>query len=206
MFGKIGRITPASAGTNPLRADNLGGLIVSGSKYKDVTLGGKHYFAFCQSQNVTLFSEAAAAIGLQVYNPPTSGVNLIWNKWSVIVWATDADMTGMVIGISAQATVPTGLVAATLTGRTLLTGSVGLVAGSAAAYSESTITTAPVIAWPLFHDTVAINTVGAEVIGGDLGGTFGSTPGTVTVMGALGVAAGTTVDMGITWEEIPIGL
>ena len=205
MFAKIGRNTPASTGTNPLRADHLGGLVVSGSKYKDSTLAGKHYFAFCQSQGVTLFSENAAVVGLQVYNPPTSGINLIWNKWSVIQWATDIDMTGMVLAISAQTTVPTGLTAATLTGRTLLTGSTGLVAGSGAAYSESAITTAPVIAWPLFHDTVAINTVGAEVIAGDFGGAFGSAPGTVTVMGALG-AAGTTVDMGITWDETPVGL
>ncbi len=205
MFGKIGRITPAITGTNPLRADNLGGLIVSGGAYKDSTLGGKQYFAFCQSQAVTLYSEAAAAVGMIIYNPPTSGVNLVWNKWSVIQWATDADMTGIVLAISAQAAVPTGLTAATLTGRTLLTGSVGLVAGSAAAYSEAAITTAPVIAWPLFHDTAAINTVGAEVIGDDLRGGFGSAPGTVTVMGALG-AAGTTVDMGLTWEEVPIGL
>ena len=205
MFGKIGRNTPASVGTNPLRADNLGGLIVSGSKYKDVTLGGKHYFAYCAGQAVTLFSENAAVVGLQVYNPPTSGVNLIWNLWSIIQWATDIGMTGMVLAISAQATVPTGLTAATLTGQTLLTGSTGLTAGNAVAYSESAITTAPVIVWPLFHDTVAINTVGAEVIGGDLGGTFGSTPGTVTVIGALG-GAGTTSDLGITWEEVPVGL
>ena len=205
MFGKIGRITSASAGTNPLRADNLGGLIVSGSQYKDSMLAGKQYFAFCASQAITLYSEAAAAIGMQIYNPPTSGVNLIWNKWSVIQHTTDADMTGLVLGITAQATVPTGLTAATLTGRTLLTGSVGLTAGSAAAYSESTLAVAPVIAWPLFHDTAAIAITGAEVIGGDLRGVLGSAPGTVTVLGALG-AAGTSTDIAITWEEVPTGL
>jgi len=203
MFGKIGRITPASSGTNPLRANNLGGLIVEGG-YTDVTLGGKHYFAFCQSQNVALYT-AVAAIGLIVYNPPTSGVNCIFNKWSVTVWATSAAMTGMVLAISAQTATPTTVTAATLTGRTLLTGSTGFVAGSAIAYSVATIAVAPVVAWPLFHNTAAINTVGAEVIGGDLKGAFGAAPGTVTVMGALG-AAGVTVDLGLTWEEVPIGL
>lgn len=203
MFGKIGRITPADVGTNPLRADHLGGLIVSGSKYKDTTLAGKHYFAYCAGQAVELYSEAALVVGLQVYNPPDSGVNLVWNKWSVIQW-DDANNTGMVLAISAQVTVP-GTAPATLTGQTLLTGSTGLSAGLAAAYSESTITTAPVIVWPLFHDAALIAVTGAEVIGGDFGGTFGSAPGTVTVMGALG-ADGVTIDLGITWEEVPIGL
>jgi len=203
MFGKIGRITPASSGTNPLRANNLGGLIVDGN-YKDATLGQKHYFAFCQSQNVALYT-AVAAIGLIVYNPPTSGVNCIFNKWSITVWATSAAMTGAVLAISAQTATPTTVTAATLTGRTLLTGSVGLVAGSAIAYSVATIAVAPVIAWPLFHNTAAINIVGAEVISGDLNGAFGAAPGTVTVIGALG-AAGVTVDLGLTWEEVPTGL
>lgn len=203
MFGKIGRITPASTGTNPLRADHLGGLIASGGDYKDMTLGGKHYFAFCQTQDVALYT-AVAAIGLIIYNPPTSGVNCVFNKWSVIVWAQSAAMTGMVLGIGTQPTLPGGLTAATLTGRTLLTGSVGLVAGKAAAYSVATIL-APVIAWPLFHNTNDINIVGAENISGDIEGAFGSAPGTCVVMGALG-AAGVNVDLGLTWEEVPIGL
>lgn len=203
MFAKIGRNTPASTGTNPLRADNLGGLIRSGGEYKDMTLGEKHYFAFCQSQNVALYT-ATAAIGLIVYNPSDSGVNCVFNKWSVIVWATSVNMTGMVLGICTQPTTPATTTAATLTGETLLTGSVGLNAGSAVAYSIATII-APVVAWPLFHNTAAINTVGAEVIGGDLESIIGIAPGTCAVMGALG-AAGVTVDMGITWEEIPIGL
>ena len=203
MFAKIGRNTSASTGTNPLRADNLGGLVKSGGEYKDMTLGGKHYFAFCASQNVALYN-ATAAIGLIIYNPPTSGVNCVFNKWSVTVWATSATMTGMVLGVGTQPTLPATVTAATLTGRTLLTGSTGLTVGSAAAYSIATII-APVIAWPLFHNTAAINTVGAEVISGDLQGAFASAPGTCVVMGALG-AAGVTVNLGLTWEEVPTGL
>jgi hypothetical protein len=206
MFAKIGRNTPASVGTNPLRADNLGNLIVSGGEYKDVTLAGKHYFAFCADMEVALYT-ATAAIGLIVYNPPTSGVNLMWYKWSAQVWATSATMTGMVLAITAQgpALAAAGLAAATLTGRTLLTGSTGLVAGAAAAYSTGTLLVAPVIAWPLFHNTAAINIVGSEITSGDLQGAFGSAPGTATVFGALG-AAGVNVNLGLTWEEVPIGL
>ena len=203
MFGKIGRNTPASTGTNPLRANSLGGLIVEGG-YQDKTQAGKTFFAFCQTQDVAVYS-ATAAIGLIIYNPSTSGVNLIPKLWSVQVWATSATMTGMVIAVSAQAAVPGTTTAATLAGRSLLTGSTGLAAGSCTAYSVATITTAPVIAWPLFHNTAAINTVGAEVISGDLKGAIGFAPGTVCVIGALG-AAGVDVNIGLTWEEVPTGL
>jgi len=203
MFAKIGRNTPASVGTNPLRANSLGGLIVEDG-YQDKTQAGKMFFAFCQGQNVALYT-ATAAIGLIVYNPATSGVNMIPKLWGITVWASSATMTGMVMAVSAQLIVPTTATAATLTGKTLLTGSVGLSAGSCIAYSVATIITAPVIAWPLFHNTAAINTVGAEVISGDLKGAIGFAPGTVCVIGALG-AAGVTVNIGLTWEEVPIGL
>lgn len=204
MFGKIGRITSATSGMNPLRADNLGGLIVSKGDYKDMTLGGKHFFAFCQSQNVAIW-DTELAIGLIIYNPPTSGINCVFYKWSVTVWAASIGMTGMVLGIRTQATEPTTTTAATLTGRTLLTGSVGLIAGSAIAYSVATLAGHPVIAWPLFHNTVTIALTGAEKISGDLKGAIGLAPGAAIVMGALG-AAGVTVDLGLTWEEVPISL
>ena len=203
MFAKIGRNTPASTGTDTLRANSLGGLIVEDG-YQDKTQAGKMFFAFCQTQGVALYT-ATAAIGLIVYNPATSGVNMIPKLWSVNVWATSITMTGMVLAVSAQTIVPTTTTAATLTGKTLLTGAVGLVAGACVAYSVATILVAPVIAWPLFHNTAAINIVGAEKIGGDLKGGFGFAPGTVCVIGALG-AAGVNVDLGLAWEEVPTGL
>ena len=109
------------------------------------------------------------------------------------------------MAVSAQTAVPTTVTAATLTGQSLLTGSTGLMAGSCIAYSIATIAVAPVIAWPLFHNTAAINTVGAEVTSGDFKGAFAFAPGTVAVIGALG-AAGVDVDLGLTWEEVPVGL
>jgi hypothetical protein len=148
---------------------------------------------------------ATSAIGLIIYNPPGSGVNCVFNKWSVIVYATSATMTGIVLGISAQTTTPATTTAAPLWGSTLLTGSTGLTGGSALAYSIATIAVAPVLAWPLFHNTAAIATVGAEVIGGNLEGTIASAPGTVTVMGALD-AAGVNVDLALMWREVPVGL
>lgn len=200
--GRVGVISAAAGSVNPLRTDVRGQLAVAlGGDYKDATLAGNEYFAFCQTQDVALYT-ATAAIGLIVYNPPLSGVNLVWNLWSATVWATSAAMTGMVLAIGTQPTEPATTTAATLTGQTLLTGSTGLSAGAAVAYSIATIV-APVIAWPLFHNTVAINIVGAEVISGNLQGAFASAPGTCTVIGALG-AAGVDVNLGITWEEVAV--
>ena len=203
MYGKIGRITSASSGSNPLRTNNLGGLIVDGG-YKDATLGGKQFFATALDMEVALYT-ATSAIGLIIYNPPGSGVNCVFNKWSVIVYATSAAMTGVVLAISAQTTTPTTTTACPLWGSTLLTGSTGLTGGSALAYSVATIAVAPVLAWPLFHNTAAINTVGAEVTSGDLQGAIAAAPGTVTVMGALG-AAGVNVNLALMWKEVPVGL
>ena len=203
MFAKIGRNTPASTGTNPLRGNQLGGLIVE-SGYQDKTQAGKMFFAYCGVQDVAKY-DATSAIGLIVYNPVGSGVNLVWNKWNVMVSITSAAMTGMVLAISAQAATPATTTAATLTGKTLLTGSTGLVAGSGLAYSIATITTAPVIFCPLFQNAVAVDSLGGLVSNGDLQGAFASAPGTVTVMGAF-AAAGVDVDMTLCWEEVPTGL
>jgi len=203
MYTKIGRITPASVGSNALRGNQLGGLIVEGG-YQDKMQAGKMYFAFCGVQDVAKY-DATAAIGLIIYNPPGSGVNLIWGKWSVNVSITSASMTGMVLAISPQIITPTTVTAATLTGKTLLTGSTGLATGVAKAYSIATIITAPVVFYPLFTNYAAVNTVAGFVANGDLEGAFGSAPGTVTVMGAFG-AAGVDVDLCLTWEEGPVGL
>ena len=203
MFGKIGRNTPASTGTNPLRANSLGGLIVEDG-YQDKTQAGTHYFAYCQIQDVALYT-AVLQVGMVIYNPLGSGVNMIPKLWSVSVHIVSAAMTGMVMAVSPQLITPTATTVATLTGRSLLTGSVGLTAGSCIAYSIATIITAPVVAWPLFTNAVALDTEGSELMAGDLKGAFGFAPGTVCVIGAQG-AAGVDVDIGLTWDEVPIGL
>jgi len=201
--GRVGAISGNSGSVNPLRTDARGQLAVALSgDYKDATLAGNQYFAYCGVQDVALYT-ATSAIGMIVYNPTGSGVNLVWNKWNVMVSITSAAMTGMVLAISAQAATPGTTTAATLTGKSLLTGSTGLSTGSAIAYSVATITTAPVVFCPLFQDAVAAASLGGFVTNGDLQGAFASAPGTVTVMGAF-AAAGVDVDMTLCWEEVPV--
>ena len=203
MFGKIGRNTPASMGTNPLRANSLGGLIVEDG-YQDKTQAGKHFFAFCGVQDVALYT-ATAAIGMIIYNPTGSGVNMIPKLWSVNVTIISAAMTGMVMAVSPQLITPTTTTAATLSGKSLLTGSTGLTGGSCIAYSVATIITAPVVVWPLFVNAATVETVGTVQNNGDLKGAFGFAPGTVCVIAAM-AAAGVDVDIGLTWDEVPTGL
>lgn len=203
MYARVGDVDVAKGTKNPLVSDTFGHLVVSGGfgKYKQSTLAGREYFAFCQAQDVSLYT-ATAAIGLIVHNPALSGVNLVWHLWSAQVPIVSAAMTGMVLAVGTQLTAPTTTTAATLTGRTLLTGSTGLTVGAGLAYSIATIL-APVIVWPLFVNAATIDTEGSELIAGDLDGAFASAPGTATVIGAFG-AAGVDVNLGITWEEVPI--
>jgi hypothetical protein len=202
MLARIGRITPASGGVNALRADYLGNLIISGGDYKDAMLAGRLYVAYQASVAVALFT-ATAAIGIQIYNPTASGINVVIHKWAAIVWATSASMTGMVLAIAnASLGAPATPVVPTYAGKALLTSTIP-VTGIAVATTTCTLAAAPVVAWPLFHNTAAINTVGAEMMGDDLRGGVGFAPGTVAVIGALG-AAGVTVNMAVLYEEVPI--
>ena len=110
----------------------------------------------------------------------------------------------MALAVGSQPTVPTTAAAATLRGKTLLTGSTGLTIGSCVAYTTSTII-APVLVWPLFTNTVAIDIVGTYMTNGNLQGAFGFAPGTLAVIGAM-AAVGVTVNIGLTWKEVPVDL
>ena len=203
MYARVGDIIAALGTKNPLVSDTFGHLVVSGGfgKYKQSTLAGREYFAYCQAQDVALYT-ATAAIGLILHNPALSGHNLVLHLWSAQVPITSAAMTGMVLAVATQLTTPTTATAATLTGSTLLTGSAGLSTGVGKAYSIATIL-APVACWPLFVNAIAIDTEGSELICGDLDGGFAVAPGAAVVMGAFG-AAGVDVNLGLTWEEVPI--
>ena len=197
MYGK-----DSSGVGRPVLVDSSGALIKSGGgEYKKNTLNGAQYFANALAMEVALYT-ATSAIGLIIYNPTDSGVNMVPNIWSVIVDDTSASMTGIVLAVGTQLTLPATTTAAPLSGKSLLTASTGLTAGKCAAYSIATIL-APVLVWPLFHNTAAIATTGAEVISGDLKGAFSFAPGTTCVMGALG-AAGVNVNLAIGWEEIAV--
>jgi hypothetical protein len=178
-------------------------IIKTGGKYAHDALNSNTFFANALAMEIALYTETAA-VGLIIYNPPLSGVNLVWNKWAATVWATSIALTGVVLAVGLQPTTPTTPTVAPITGGTLLAGSTtaSLAKSKAIAYSIATII-APVLVWPLFHNTVAISTIGSEMTKGDLDGMFASAPGTCTVLGALG-AAGVDLDLAIGWTEVPV--
>ena len=179
------------------------GRIIMEPAMAEATLGERNFFANAMLMEVAIYS-ATSAVGLQVYNPPNSGVNLVFNRWFTAISVTSANLDGICLALGTQPTTPTTTTAAHVTGGTLIKGSTSaeLDKGKAIAYSIATII-APVFMWNLVTNTVAINSVGTYMTEGDLGGQFASAPGTCMVMGGL-VAAGVDIHLGIAWEEVPV--
>lgn len=199
MYGK----TKDNVGMAPLIDAERRLITGQGGKYKDQTLLGNQYFATSIDVEMSVYS-ATSNLGLIIYNPAGSGVNLVWNKWAVQIWATSADMDGIVLAVGTQPTAPIGLTVAPLTGGSLLRGSTSAENKNsvAKAYTIATII-APVFVWPLVTNTVAINVIGTYMTQGDLDGAFASAPGTCTVIGGL-TAAGVDVNSAIGWQEVPV--
>lgn len=188
------------------RIGQQGDLIVSElhGRYYEQAARKNMFFALSKARATSL--GATSQIGLVVYNPADSGVNLSLTKWTSAVVATSAALTGLVLGLGYQATTPTTVTAADATGSTfgqLQTATV-FNAGKAKAYSIATLLAAPLDAWLLHHNTAAINTVGGDQFTGDLEGMFVIPPGglaTIQALGAAAAASGHTCSL--AWEEVP---
>lgn len=147
---------------------------------------------------------ATAMVGNIVWNPPSSGVNLVMLTWSGAVIATSATLTGIALAAQYQATLPTGITASDAVGQTLLDYTGVLPQGKAKGYAIATLVTAPVPVEVLAHNTAAINTVGVDQMGGDFKGKWIIPPGGVVCLAALGAAAAASgFSSTLTWEEVP---
>ncbi len=199
MYGKTG----AGLGL-PVLVDSSGKLITqnSGGKYREATLDGRMCFSYCAARATSV--PATAQIGNIVWNPPGSGVNLVFGPWSAQIQVTSATTLGITFGYSAQAITPTTTTVSDSYGSTLLNaGSPGNCL--AKAYAIATILVAPTPVMNLFHNTAAINTVGVEQIGGDLEGLFVLAEGYVVALSAITAAvAAAGMTSTLTWEEVAI--
>jgi hypothetical protein len=189
------------------RIGQQGDLMVSElhGRYYEQSIRRNMFFALSKARATSL--GATAQIGLIVYNPVDSGVNLSLTKWTSAVVATSATLTGLVLGIGYQATTPTTVTVADASGSTfgLLQSPTIFNTGKAKAYSIATLLFAPLDAWLLHHNTAAINTVGGDQFTGDLEGMFTIPPGglaTIQALGAAAAASGHTCSL--AWEEVPI--
>ena len=192
-----------NAGTSVgLQTDDYKSLFVTQSgKYQQAALGGRMFFSYCAARATSV--PATAQIGNIIYNPPTSGVNLIMAKWNAQVQVTSATCLGFTFGTSAQLTTPTTTTAADASGSTILNPP-GMTASTngVLAYAIATIVTAPVPVFLMGHNTAAINTVGVDHIEGDFDGMFIVPPGNVVAISAITAAvAAAGMTSTLTWIE-----
>jgi hypothetical protein len=199
---KAGRITAAVGSVNPLRVDDGGALAVQLSgDYSEPALRGRLYFAYCAAQAVSV--PATAQVGLCIWNPPTSGVNMVLGKWSLATTSTSATTTGYTLGACYQPTLPTSVTAATAYGSTVLAPATFPV-GKCVAYQAATILAAPTVLQIMCHNTAAIATTGVDLMTGDFAGAWIIQPGYAVAVSALGAASVATT-LSLLWEERPIG-
>lgn len=188
----------------PLRQGTLGDLVVSElhGRYFEMARNRRMFSAVSLARATSLPS--TSAIGLIVWNPPGSGVRLALNKWTSMVVATSATLTGIALAGGFQTTAPTGLTAADSAGSNVVNGIVRQ-AGLAQAYAVATVLTAAVNVMLLHHNTAAINTVGADQMSGDLEGSVIVEQGGFVHICALGAAAAASGhSCSLMWEEVPV--
>jgi hypothetical protein len=170
-------------------------------RYAELSRQGRIFSSYVATVATSLVS--TSTIGNMVWNPPGSGVRLEMLKWTSQIVATSATCTGIAIAGGFQTTAPTTTTAATTTGSTNIRATT-LKAGSGQAFSIATVLVAPVVLFPLHHNTAAINTVGMEIIAGDLEGIVTVEEGGFVTLCALGAAAAASGHTsGLLWAEIP---
>lgn len=189
----------------PLRTGNSGEQLIGQlhGRYFEQTQRGNIFSASAVA--VTAVAAAQANVGLQLWNPPNSTVNLVILKATVYVIVTAASMTSVTLngGLGQLAAPITTTVVASASGPTKV-GS-GLVS-QAIAYNAGTYTNAPAVIWPMLKNTAAISATG-EDSGGyiDFEGSIICAPGNYLAICPVGANAGTNgLTASIMWEEVSI--
>ena len=197
-----GAVQRADGTLGAVRGGKTGEMLISQAhgKYYEAALRGKLHYSYCAA--IAMSASATAAIGNIVWNPPSSGANLVLGRWDFANVVTDANALELLLGYSVQATVPTTTTAA-VTGPCIL-GPVGTPTSVAKAYSVATITTAATAIASLAYIYAAIDTVGQGQIHGDFDGSIVVPPGYLVHL-MCAVAAGTAGTYStLYWEEVPI--
>ena len=195
---RAGRTLIASGNPAPIRCDDGGGTVIQLSgKYAEPVIRNRQFFAYCGPNAMSV--PATANIGLQLWNPPTSQVNLVLGKWAIANVATSATCTGYTLGTNIQLTLATSTVA-TATGSCIVGGTKSIASASA----TCTATAAATVVWIFAHNTADIRATGADILTGDLDGMFVIAPGVLASINALGAAAAASSTYSyLTWEERP---
>jgi hypothetical protein len=185
---------------------------------------GRYYFqaalqnmftVYCGAQATSL--AGTALIGLQLWNPPGSGRNLVLvdSAGMIIVSSSTTTSIALAYGL-AQTSAPTSTTAATTITSTLLgpatIGAAGVLATQVQkvpigqAFAAGTFINTPSLFKNLLHNTAAINTVGEDPGWQiDFNGKWIVPPGSYVAIVAVGAAvASGGMNADLTWIEAPI--
>ena len=161
---------------------------------------------FAYAQGVTVTSANTTATGLIVFNPATSGVNLVINTVALQVTVSSSTTTGIALAYNAQATTPTSTTAATIAGSTVLGGA----SNNAISYTAATLASAPKPFLPILHNTAGIASTGVDSVVFNFINSANDSPiivppGTALSLSALGAATAAAAVTGfISWNEVNV--
>lgn len=177
-------------------------------RYAYMVLAGKVFSVSAAGQNPTAYTGAAAGTPLlAVYNPPTSGVNLVGLMVGLGVQTEGTGTAGQDFALYS------GVVTAIGTGTvTVPTGALSLqAAGSAAKGFSNAALTAQTgtlsLALPLLSVGVTPGTTATKDVANglfDCAGLVVAAPGNMIALGAAGTGTAAKIDAVFYWAELPV--
>lgn len=201
--GKVGLVVGADGALNPLRLDKTSALVTANghSFYGEAAQRGTMFSASTPVAGLAPGTVLAVAATFGLWNPPSSGKNLVVLKASLGYVSGTLGGGSMVYARVTQTTVPT-----TGTALTAVACRIGDVAGVGLAYSGSTFAAVPTIIRPAFilgaflATTALMPQLAVDLVDGE----FVIQQGNALIVHGV-AAAGTTplVMVGMTWEEVP---
>ena len=182
--------------------------------YYNQSILGNLFTAYVAAQATSVVG--TSLVGLQLWNPPTSGRNLVLVDTAGMIIASSATTTSLAFAFGAQATAPTGQTPAT----TVTAGLLGIPVLSsglksqlqvqpipaALALSAGTFAVTPAVFKNLLHNTAAISTTGEDTGWQiDLTGKWVIPPGNFVAIVAVGAAAAAgAMNADLSWIEAPV--
>lgn len=198
-----GPVQRADGVLGAVRGGKTGEMLVGQAhgKYYEAAVRGRLHYSHCAARAMS--APATSAIGNIIWNPPGSGVNLVFTQYNIIYLVTDADALEVDFCYSPQTAVPGSVTVANASGPCLV-GPAGTPTSAAKAYAIATITTAAIPIRALMEIGDARLTLGPRNCSGDLEGSIIIPPGYLASLHTIAAAGTAGVTSTLFWEEVPI--
>lgn len=173
-------------------------------RYFDAVRRGNVFFVTSSGTQALSLNTATTATGILLWNPPSSGVNLVLLEAMVMAASLPAGAYATLLTGGAQAAAPTGTATTTVANGILNALITSGAASKAVVYSGGTMSNAVIqrILGLGAGATMASSTSYPPPAKDDIGGAIVLPPGTITSLQAITTAV--TVLGQLTWEECPI--